>query len=308
MESNGSNGSVWDEHNDEAGSGQAADHDVLNAVSDAAVLDEAAVEDEPPKKKGPNLRLLFVIFVLVAGSLAGFMFFKMIKRPASQEDVQASYQPPPAAEPAPPAVQEIQQPVAPVEPVQPVSSQDKEPLAADAAIAAMNEQLNAQLQAGQTPQQPPAVAGLPVVPQPAAPPQQDNSEEIAQLRSTINGLQHELSKVKEDLAQANKVKSAPAPAVSKTAAVSERTSRPAPAPRARSKPVITEDRSALIADASIRAIYPVSGKNPQAWVAIGGDLKEVSVGGVINGAKVRSINAETMEIVTDAGTIRARRN
>lgn len=71
--------------------------------------------------------------------------------------------------------------------------------------------------------------------------------------------------------------------------------------------VITEKRESRLANLSVRAIYPMNGRNARAWINVGDEVVEVSAGSTISGAYVKSVSPESMEVVTDAGVIRARR-
>lgn len=79
------------------------------------------------------------------------------------------------------------------------------------------------------------------------------------------------------------------------------------------KTVMADNRAAaevflLPAGIKVRSIYPMSGKNVQAWLADGsGRLEIVRVGeNLRSGAQVISIKAENGEVVTSSGTITSR--
>lgn len=319
--------------------------DALSSISDEGVVDssqEPVAEKKADTKKGRNnARLAFVGFAVVAVAVSGFLAFKMVTKQSAQAVADEPALPPVAQQPAEPSV--LSGGGAPP-PADQSASADAFSAAVNGVNGLPNGAVNASAPA--TASEPAPVPAPPVqapaampeppqmqtpqVPQVQPSPEPDRSREIAQLQEQMASLQQQLSRSQEELRAANsKVaaaskaqervikktvqqpeKSAPKESSEAKETIAEKRARSEStkprADRARDKAVITEDKPSNLNDVTIRAIYPVSGKNPQAWVSVGGKLVDVSVGETINGAKVREINPAAMEIVTDQGVVRAR--
>lgn len=50
----------------------------------------------------------------------------------------------------------------------------------------------------------------------------------------------------------------------------------------------------------------MNGRDARAWINVDGDVVEVSAGSTVAGAYVKRVNPDAMEVVTDAGVIRAK--
>ena len=320
---------VWSEH-DEDGAGSGVDPEQsLSSIAEDAVVDvegEEEVETKAKKKSGLNPRLLFVIFALVAVAGSGFFFLKMVKRPAVAESSDVAYAPTLPSEPSPGQAGSSMIPGA-ADPQTPgvyggmLSGQPSEVVPPLPGMAGASEGLGA-VSASQDPVMANVNEQVPIgaqVQAPVVPVVPDRSGEVADLQMQLEALQKRLDGSQEELGNANaklaeaKAKASPQPAGASqrpvAASAAEKTPRRVAArpARVRGKAVITEAKDSDISNVSIRAIYPTSGKNPQAWVNVDGVLVEVTVGSVVGGAKIREIKPATMEIVTDAGVIRARR-
>ena len=173
-------------------------------------------------------------------------------------------------------------------------------------------------------------AGAPPAGVPASDPQVASlQQQIATMGSDMskmldenNRLQGELAKVKQQ--PHLKANSAPTqPVIAANAAPEQKAANPVharkvamthrslPSHRGRGKNVakddiITEARDSRLAGMSVRAIYPLNGRDARAWINVDGDVVEVSAGSTVAGAYVKRINPDTMEVVTDVGVIRAK--
>lgn len=190
----------------------------------------------------------------------------------------------------------------------------------------------------------PATTPLPSTPTPSVLPSPNGptgaaGEEVQKMRSQVSdliakseGLQarvDDLTKERQhlqaQLAQLREERSKPSSTPAKpkqptgtatrsaTAQASATPPRPVTSAQRRSKDqaVITElsDAARPAVDLSrmrIRAIYPVSGQNPQAWIDTGnGNVVSVVAGSTNLGVKILSIDAKTMVVNTERGLIHA---
>ena len=138
------------------------------------------------------------------------------------------------------------------------------------------------------------------------------SVENEQLRKQLSGSEsHKPTAPDASGAVAKKPARVQAPSSKRKAVESRREVKAAAASRRQNKvpdsEVITESRESRLANLSVRAIYPLNGRDARAWINVGGDLVEVSAGSTVAGVHVKSISPEKMEVVTDAGVIRAHR-
>lgn len=333
--------SHWEEHNDHSDSHGASDplsDDVLTAS-----FHEVDEEPVPAKKAGgrgvsPRILAVLLMFVVLGG--AGFAFLKMKARNnpgdeaplatmASTDPVQQGNTgmtlggptngsadllgsvPPPQQTAAP---QEMASAFVP----------DNSPGAGGMGAGA--GQGLQQAPAGQAPmqQQPTAPAQPQIVGQSAS----QDAAQVAALTTQMDYMQKEIARVNAENQQLREKAKGSANQPSRAATVSvEKSVKPAaPKPQRSAKgsnhaknssggrgnkvpddQVITEPRESKLASLSVRAIYPMNGRNARAWINVGDDLVEVSAGSTVAGVYVKSIRPEAMEVVTDSGVIRAQR-
>jgi hypothetical protein len=314
---------------------------LLEPALDDAVTDVEQTSHSVDRKKrgGINPRLLAVLMMVLVVSGAGYFLLNLkrsaaleapLEPPANRASTDPVLQQPPAsAMPltvAPSGGGDILAAATPSNPIQasmpsqPTSfvpdTPQSPPVASQPPTNPAPSRPPTFVPAGQSPsaaiapQNPPAQSAVP----PAVQPPQRNAANESQMRGLIQerdrlAAQNRLleDRVRKlETAQPN----SPAKAGPKTAsghAGKTETAKGSKKNRDRDDEIVTESRDTKIATMSVRAVYPLSGRNARAWVNVGGDLVEVSAGSSIDGIKVRSINPELLEVVTDVGVIRAAR-
>lgn len=334
--------SVWDEHADTDG-GVPADDDA-GSVLEPVMEDVLHSEVEPARKASSrgkvNPRLLAVLMMVVVLGAAGFAVIKMkaksanradeaavaVDAPASTDPVMqpgllsANPQPnpgllaPPAGEPAAPP------PGGGLMVVSPDAAGYVQPASGAAPVQAVNQGQPAPQPAHQQ------VSGPDPQVEQLKEQLRNLGADMARLVDDNNGLREELGKARLAAKTAEqKQKTQPAeknssPPAQHAKARPSRPSQPetksasvAKKPAAAGKrgvadeDIITEKRESRLASLSVRAIYPMNGRNARAWINVDDDVVEVSAGSTVAGAYVKSVNPDSMEVVTDAGVIRARR-
>lgn len=322
---------AWAEHEQEDGA-----HEPHLLADDDAGLLEPAFDDVPVEgaranrqaaKRGLNPRLLAVLLAVAVVGGAGFMFMRMKNQNAAraaaiaEQAVSASTEPThglsPGAVTQPTSVGLLGGGGAPGAGPVPDASGASMLAAAPAGPAA----LPAGIPAGAAP------VGVPPVPDPqvAALQQQISSmgNDMSKVLEENNRLQGELARAKQAHPKAN---SAPTqPVIDANAAPEQKAAKPVHARKvnvaaahrgmsghkgrgknAAKDDIITEARDSRLTGMSVRAIYPLNGRDARAWINVDGDVVEVSAGSTVAGAYVKRINPDTMEVVTDAGVIRAK--
>ncbi len=333
----GNQGSThWDDHDLHDEGQSSGGVNPLDPPDDVLHASFEEVELEPAQKKagrgGVNPRLLAVLMMVVVLGAAGYAFMKMKSRAAAvDEPLSSTVASTDPVQQTPGATGSIGMPMgnggqghdllgggaSASSPVQPPPTFVPDPVPA----TAQKTEAPAFQPAPQAPQMPtaPTVASAP-------PPGGDASQlnamvaqlqsmqtdttrlmsENAQLRSQLKTAEE---KLKEQRApqRSTAEKQVPKHAVAKSARSAAPSSPPKRGGRVPDEQILTESRESRFAAMSVRAIYPLNGRNARAWVNVGNDLVEVSAGSTINGAMVKSISPEAMEVVTDAGVIRAQR-
>lgn len=304
----------WDEHQNEV-------PDAASDFDDAGVL-EPALGDVPieeiesartkESRGGFNPRLMAVLLMVVVIGGSGFMYMRMKNQNAAR-----------AAEPFV---------AAPLDSAAPTQPQSNDLLGQGGLYGGVPSGEGAS--AGLLPTNPVSAdvyaqtAAPAMQPQPSAssdPEQPSGDQQVASLKQTISSMELELSRLanqnnqlmaeKEDLARAQAQSAATKPSQGQVPVRAKRTEKKVAttgaAPRgkrsSKNDEIITEKRESRFAEMSVRAIYPLNGRNARAWINIGNDVVEVSAGSTVAGAYVKSINPDSMEVMTDAGVIRANR-
>ncbi len=315
---------AWSEHGQDEHSHHPEDDD--------AVLLEPAMDDVPieevnvrrrASKRGLNPRLLALLLAGVVVGGSGFMFMRMKNQSAARAAAIAEQAAPASTEPT-----HGMQPgaVAPTASFGLLGNEATDPpggvLLAGSPVA---PQSNGAVPVAPIAPSPPVGAQTPD-PQVAALQQQISSlsNEMTRALDENNRLQGELNKARQEVKQAPaKASAAPAKAGVTAAPVQ---SAPKVAPRTVTRrgaavaagasthkrgnsdkdDVITEARDSRLTGMSVRAIYPMNGRDARAWINVDGDVVEVSAGSTVAGAYVKRVNPDAMEVVTDAGVIRAK--
>ncbi len=326
----------WDEHEQHDGQ-SSGDVSPLDTPDDVLHASFEEVELEPASKKsrrgGINPRLLAVLMMVVVVGAAGYAFMKMKSRAAAvEEPLSATMASTDPVQQSPGSSGSIGMPMgsggqgsdllggvppasAPVQPPPTFVPADPAP------VAAQRNEPPAFQPAPQAPQMPTAPAVAP------APPPGGDAAQMAAMVAQLQSMQTDANRMVSENAQLrlqlkaaeDKLKeprttpkstaerSANKQVAAKGSSTKSSSSSPKRGGRIPEDQILTESRESRFAAMSVRAIYPLNGRNARAWVNVGNDLVEVSAGSTIDGAMVKYISPEAMEVVTDAGVIRAQR-
>jgi len=280
------------------------------ADGDDVVDAQPAATPSPKKRSIVPIAAFGVVFLGVLGAV-GYSMFGMLagKAPAALPQEAYSAAPPVAEQPpAQPAVAAVVA-ASPASAVDVSSAQGAQPV-----VVQIPPEAHASAQPSAAPTaQPPVVQQVAVAP--AATPAVTSAidTQVAQgLQASIDRIDARIEQLSREVAQLReqrtRVAAAPAaqvaaaPASSKPRRAAARSASPAQASASAAVATLDSKSSDTIASMSLRAVFPPTGADMQAWVMDGETLRVVSKGSSLGDGRVLEVRPD--RVVTDRGVIR----